>query len=446
MASARLRRRERRGRARCLGRLVVGGELGASPAGPEGLPGLHLPLPGGEAGGLGLLVHMKKPDVARRHRHRGTDNPILLGSAMAIPMPRGRGGSWSTTVFPFDKETGPPLLRPRLRGRERAGPGALPPSSASLSAAGSSSPRSGLLRDRCGLRPRRAAAALAGAHLPRRRDHRAALPSALSRMISDGLITRAQALEIGKGVLREKALTPPRAQRRRTQSAQHAPDPLSPSAERRRRAGPSPFSSHPAGVSPVRTVASVTSGLAGARTASCPHAPRMIGAAARPLARRRHQVRPESYARLALLPPRRLRARAEAEQNATRRVRPRHEGSLRPATRWGVGHLVAPSMAAPWPRFSFPAAQAHARLHAGDALSASVRPGDRVRTARGRRPPSPARSLVAAGCAATSSARGRDRRRAARVRGPAPPGTDLLTTLREGRVADARAFLLRRQR
>jgi hypothetical protein len=36
---------------------------------------------------------------------------------------------------------------------------------------------------------------------------RAALAIALSRMVSDGLVTKAQALQIGKGVLRENALT-----------------------------------------------------------------------------------------------------------------------------------------------------------------------------------------------------------------------------------------------
>jgi hypothetical protein len=35
---------------------------------------------------------------------------------------------------------------------------------------------------------------------------RAALAIALSRMVSDGLVTKAQALQIGKGVLRENAL------------------------------------------------------------------------------------------------------------------------------------------------------------------------------------------------------------------------------------------------
>jgi len=33
------------------------------------------------------------------------------------------------------------------------------------------------------------------------------LSIALSRMVSDGLITKAQALQIGKGVLRDNALT-----------------------------------------------------------------------------------------------------------------------------------------------------------------------------------------------------------------------------------------------
>jgi hypothetical protein len=36
---------------------------------------------------------------------------------------------------------------------------------------------------------------------------RAALAIALSRMVSDGLVTKAQALQIGKGVLRDNALT-----------------------------------------------------------------------------------------------------------------------------------------------------------------------------------------------------------------------------------------------
>jgi hypothetical protein len=63
-----------------------------------------------------------------------------------------------------------------------------------------------VLRHRRGVRSFGAPAALAGLTFLGAETTRAALAIALSRMVSDGLLTRAQALQIGKGVLRDNAL------------------------------------------------------------------------------------------------------------------------------------------------------------------------------------------------------------------------------------------------
>lgn len=191
------------------GRLVVGGEFGASPADLKAFQDYTFRYLAREAGRVGLVVHVKTGMSRDATGIVGNGNPILLGPAMADPTLQRTKWLLVHGGFPFDKETGPLLLRPNVYADVSVQDLVRSPTELGES-----------LRRWFELAPERVCFATDAASDPSApqlrwpeltflgaETTRAALSLALSRMISDGLVTRAQALEIGKGVLRENALT-----------------------------------------------------------------------------------------------------------------------------------------------------------------------------------------------------------------------------------------------
>ena len=158
---------------------------------------------------MGLVVHVKTGMSRDATGIVGYGNPILLGASMADP--RLQTTKWLLVHggFPFDKETGPLLLRPNVYADVSVQDLVRSPTELGES-----------LRRWFELAPERVCFATDAASDPSASQlrwpeltflgaetTRAALAIALSRMVSDGLVTKAQALQIGKGVLRENALT-----------------------------------------------------------------------------------------------------------------------------------------------------------------------------------------------------------------------------------------------
>jgi uncharacterized protein len=191
------------------GRLVVGGEFGASPADLKAFQDYTFRHLAREAGRVGLVVHVKTGMSRDATGIVGNGNPNLLGPAMADPTLQKTRWLLVHGGFPFDKETGPLLLRPNVYADVSVQDLVRSPTELGES-----------LRRWFELAPERVCFATDAASDPSApqlrwpeltflgaETTRAALAVALSRMISDGLVTRAQALEIAKGVLRENALT-----------------------------------------------------------------------------------------------------------------------------------------------------------------------------------------------------------------------------------------------
>jgi len=191
------------------GRLVVGGEFGASPADLKAFQDYTFRHLAREAGRVGLVVHVKTGMSRDATGIVGNGNPILLGAAMADPTLQKVKWLLVHGGFPFDKEIGPLLLRPNVYADVSVQDLVRSPTELGES-----------LRRWFELAPERVCFATDAASDPSApqlrwpeltylgaETTRAALAIALSRMISDGLVTKAQALEIGKGVLRENALT-----------------------------------------------------------------------------------------------------------------------------------------------------------------------------------------------------------------------------------------------
>ncbi len=190
------------------GRLVIGGEFGASPADLKAFQDFALRYLAREAGRVGLVVHVKTGMSRDATGIVGNGNPILLGPAMADPTLQKTKWLLVHGGFPFDKETGPLLLRPNVYADVSVQDLVRSPTELGES-----------LRRWFELAPERVCFATDAASDPSAAQlrwpeltflgaetTRAALSIALSRMISDGLVTRAQALQIGKGVLRDNAL------------------------------------------------------------------------------------------------------------------------------------------------------------------------------------------------------------------------------------------------
>src|SRR5262249_32785828 len=93
------------------GRLVVSGEPGASAADLKTFQDYTFRFIAREAGRLNLVVHIKTGLSRDASGIVGNGNPLLLGSAMADPSLQKTKWLLVHGGFPFDKETGPMLLR-----------------------------------------------------------------------------------------------------------------------------------------------------------------------------------------------------------------------------------------------------------------------------------------------------------------------------------------------
>jgi hypothetical protein len=190
------------------GRLVIGGEFGANPADLKAFQDYTFRYLAREAGRVGLVVHVKTGMSRDATGIVGNGNPILLGPTLADPTLQKTRWLLVHGGFPFDKETGPLLLRPNVYADVSVQDLVRSPTELGES-----------LRRWFELAPERVCFATDAASDPSApqlrwpeltflgaETTRAALAVALSRMISDGLVTKAQALQIGKGVLRDNAL------------------------------------------------------------------------------------------------------------------------------------------------------------------------------------------------------------------------------------------------
>jgi len=187
------------------GRLVVAGELGASAADLKTFQDYTFRYLAREAGRLGLVVHVKTGLSRDASGIVGNGNPLLLGATMADPSLQKTKWLLVHGGFPFDKETGPLLLRPNVWADVSVQDLVRSPTELSES-----------MRRWFELAPERVCFATDAASDPSApqlrwpeltylgaETTRTALSMALARLMNDGLVTRAQALEIGKGVLRD---------------------------------------------------------------------------------------------------------------------------------------------------------------------------------------------------------------------------------------------------
>lgn len=190
------------------GRLVVGGEFGARAADLKAFQDYTFRHLAREAGRVGLVVHVKTGMSRDATGIVGNGNPILLGPTIADPTLSKTRWLLVHGGFPFDKETGPMLLRPNVYADVSVQDLVRSPTELGES-----------LRRWFELAPERVCFATDAASDPSApqlrwpeltflgaETTRAALAIALSRLVTDGLVTKAQALEIGKGVLRDNAL------------------------------------------------------------------------------------------------------------------------------------------------------------------------------------------------------------------------------------------------
>lgn len=187
------------------GRLVVSGELGASAADLKTFQDYTFRYLAREAGRLNLVVHIKTGLSRDASGIVGNGNPLLLGSAMADPSLQKTKWLLVHGGFPFDKETGPMLLRPNVWADVSVQDLVRSPTELSES-----------LRRWFELAPERVCFATDAASDPSApqlrwpeltylgaETTRSALSLALTRMVNEGLVTRARAVEIGRGVLRD---------------------------------------------------------------------------------------------------------------------------------------------------------------------------------------------------------------------------------------------------
>jgi len=187
------------------GRLVVSGEMGASAADLKTFQDYTFRYIAREAGRLNLVMHVKTGLSRDASGIVGNGNPLLLGPTMADPSLQKTKWLLVHGGFPFDKETGPMLLRGNVWADVSVQNLVRSPTELSES-----------LRRWFELAPERVCFATDAASDPSApqlrwpeltylgaETTRSALALALSRMVNEGLVTRARAVEIGRGVLRD---------------------------------------------------------------------------------------------------------------------------------------------------------------------------------------------------------------------------------------------------
>jgi uncharacterized protein len=190
------------------GRLAVAGELGASAADLKSFQDYTFRYVAREAGRLGLVVHIHTGMARGVGRDVGNGNPLLLEPMLNDPNTQKTRFVLVHGGFPFDKEAAPLLLRPNVwadisvQNQVRSPTELaetlrwwfeLAPEKVLFGTDAWSDPAAAQLRW--------PELTLLGAETTRQ-----ALALALGRMVSEGLITRARALEIAEAVMRDNAL------------------------------------------------------------------------------------------------------------------------------------------------------------------------------------------------------------------------------------------------
>jgi uncharacterized protein len=190
------------------GRLVVAGELGASAQELKAFQDYTFRYIAREAGRLALVVHIHTGMARGSGRDVGNGNPLLLEPMLNDPKNQKTRFALVHGGFPFDKEAAPLLLRPNVwadtsvQNQVRSPTELaetlrwwfeLAPEKVMFGSDAWSDPAAAQLRW--------PELTLLGAETTRQ-----ALALALGRMVAEGLITRARALEIAEAVLRDNAL------------------------------------------------------------------------------------------------------------------------------------------------------------------------------------------------------------------------------------------------
>ena len=190
------------------GRLVVAGEMGASPADLKAFQDYTFRHIAREAGRLNLVVHIHTGMSREAGRDVSNGNPLLLEPMLNDPKTQRTRFVLVHGGFPFDKEAAPMLLRPNVWADTGVQNQVRSPTelAETLRWWFELAPEKVLFATDAWSDP--AAAQLRWPELTvlGAETTRQALALALGRMVSEGVITRARAVDIAENVLRDNAL------------------------------------------------------------------------------------------------------------------------------------------------------------------------------------------------------------------------------------------------
>jgi len=189
-------------------RLVVAGEMGASPGDLKTFQDYTFRYIAREAGRLNLVVHIHTGMSREAGRDVGNGNPLLLEPMLNDPNTQRTKFVLVHGGFPFDKEAAPILLRPNVWADTSVQDQVRAPTelAETLRWWFELAPEKVLFATDAWSDPSAAQLRWPELTLLGAETSRQALALALSRMVSEGVITRARALDIAEAVLRDNAL------------------------------------------------------------------------------------------------------------------------------------------------------------------------------------------------------------------------------------------------
>jgi uncharacterized protein len=190
------------------GRLVVAGEMGASPADLKAFQDYTFRHIAREAGRLNLVVHIHTGMAREAGRDVGNGNPLLLEPLLNDPNTQKTRFVLVHGGFPFDKEAAPLLLRPNVWADVGVQNQVRSPTelAETLRWWFELAPEKVLFATDAWSDPAAAQLGWPELTLLGAETTRLALSLALGRMVGESLITRARAVEIAEAVLRDNAL------------------------------------------------------------------------------------------------------------------------------------------------------------------------------------------------------------------------------------------------
>ena len=189
-------------------RLVVAGELGASPGDLKAFQDYTFRYIAREAGRLNLVVHIHTGMSREAGRDVGNGNPLLLEPMLNDPNTQRTRFVLVHGGFPFDKEAAPILLRPNVWADTSVQDQVRAPTelAETLRWWFELAPEKILFGTDAWSDPSAAQIRWPELTLLGAETTRQALALALAKMVSEGLVTRARALEMAEAVLRDNAL------------------------------------------------------------------------------------------------------------------------------------------------------------------------------------------------------------------------------------------------